>query len=54
MAGQVDTLAGLKENVIMGRLIAAGTDLYYWSMPVYTFSIYVQRARPGVRLIKAA
>ncbi len=27
MAGKVDTLAGLKENVIMGRLISAGTGL---------------------------
>jgi DNA-directed RNA polymerase subunit beta' len=27
MAGRVDTLAGLKENVIMGRLVPAGTGL---------------------------
>jgi DNA-directed RNA polymerase subunit beta' len=27
MAGKVDQLAGLKENVIMGRLISAGTGL---------------------------
>jgi DNA-directed RNA polymerase subunit beta' len=27
MAGKVDTLVGLKENVIMGRLISAGTGL---------------------------
>ena len=27
MAGKVDTLAGLKENVIMGRLISAGTGI---------------------------
>jgi DNA-directed RNA polymerase subunit beta' len=27
MAGRVDELAGLKENVIMGRLISAGTGL---------------------------
>jgi len=27
MAGRVDTLDGLKENVIMGRLISAGTGL---------------------------
>ena len=27
MAGQVDYLRGLKENVIMGRLIPAGTGL---------------------------
>ncbi|MCK5515666.1 MAG: DNA-directed RNA polymerase subunit beta', partial [Desulfobulbaceae bacterium] len=27
MAGKVDNLAGLKENVIMGRLISAGTGL---------------------------
>ena len=27
MAGRVDDLAGLKENVIMGRLISAGTGL---------------------------
>jgi DNA-directed RNA polymerase subunit beta' len=27
MAGKVDTLDGLKENVIMGRLISAGTGL---------------------------
>jgi DNA-directed RNA polymerase subunit beta' len=27
MSGKVDTLAGLKENVIMGRLISAGTGL---------------------------
>ena len=27
MAGKVDDLAGLKENVIMGRLISAGTGL---------------------------
>ena len=28
MAGKVDELAGLKENVIMGRLISAGTGLH--------------------------
>ena len=27
MAGKVDDLSGLKENVIMGRLISAGTGL---------------------------
>ena len=27
MAGRVDDLSGLKENVIMGRLISAGTGL---------------------------
>jgi DNA-directed RNA polymerase subunit beta' len=27
MAGRIDQLAGLKENVIMGRLISAGTGL---------------------------
>lgn len=27
MAGRVDTLTGLKENVIMGRLVPAGTGL---------------------------
>ena len=27
MAGKVDYLSGLKENVIMGRLISAGTGL---------------------------
>ncbi len=27
MAGKVDELAGLKENVIMGRLISAGTGI---------------------------
>ena len=27
IAGKVDTLKGLKENVIMGRLIPAGTGL---------------------------
>ena len=27
MAGRVDDLAGLKENVIMGRLISAGTGI---------------------------
>ena len=27
MAGRVDILAGLKENVIMGRLVPAGTGL---------------------------
>jgi DNA-directed RNA polymerase subunit beta' len=27
VAGKVDELAGLKENVIMGRLISAGTGL---------------------------
>ena len=27
MAGKVDTLDGLKENVIMGRFISAGTGL---------------------------
>ena len=27
MAGRIDELAGLKENVIMGRLISAGTGL---------------------------
>ena len=28
MAGRVDDLSGLKENVIMGRLISAGTGLW--------------------------
>jgi DNA-directed RNA polymerase subunit beta' len=27
MAGRVDTLSGLKENVIMGRLVPSGTGL---------------------------
>jgi DNA-directed RNA polymerase subunit beta' len=27
MAGKIDDLSGLKENVIMGRLISAGTGL---------------------------
>jgi DNA-directed RNA polymerase subunit beta' len=27
MAGRVDKLLGLKENVIMGRLVPAGTGL---------------------------
>jgi DNA-directed RNA polymerase subunit beta' len=27
MAGKVDRLLGLKENVIMGRLVPAGTGL---------------------------
>jgi DNA-directed RNA polymerase subunit beta' len=27
MAGRVDDLSGLKENVIMGRLVPAGTGL---------------------------
>ena len=30
MAGKVDYLRGLKENVIMGRLIPAGTGLEYY------------------------
>ena len=32
MAGKVDTLDGLKENVIMGRLISAGTGLSRYHM----------------------
>jgi DNA-directed RNA polymerase subunit beta' len=32
MAGKVDTLVGLKENVIMGRLISAGTGLSRYQM----------------------
>jgi len=32
MAGKVDTLDGLKENVIMGRLISAGTGLSRYRM----------------------
>jgi DNA-directed RNA polymerase subunit beta' len=27
MAGKIDELKGLKENVIMGRLISAGTGI---------------------------
>jgi DNA-directed RNA polymerase subunit beta' len=34
MAGKVDTLDGLKENVIMGRLISAGTGLSRYRMDV--------------------
>ncbi len=32
MAGRVDTLSGLKENVIMGRLVPAGTGLKRYQM----------------------
>ena len=32
MAGRVDTLSGLKENVIMGRLVPAGTGLARYQM----------------------
>jgi DNA-directed RNA polymerase subunit beta' len=32
MAGRVDTLSGLKENVIMGRLVPAGTGLDRYQM----------------------
>ncbi len=32
MAGKVDSLAGLKENVIMGRLISAGTGLEHYQI----------------------
>ncbi|MGA7617082.1 MAG: DNA-directed RNA polymerase subunit beta' [Thermoanaerobaculia bacterium] len=40
IAGRVDYLRGLKENVIVGRLIPAGTG-----MPVYR-SIYMERDEP--------
>jgi DNA-directed RNA polymerase subunit beta' len=33
MAGRIDTLSGLKENVIMGRLVPAGTGLDRYRMP---------------------
>jgi DNA-directed RNA polymerase subunit beta' len=33
IAGKVDNLVGLKENVIMGRLIPAGTGYHYYNMP---------------------
>jgi DNA-directed RNA polymerase beta' subunit len=45
VAGKVDTLAGLKENVIMGRLIPAGTGLqrYQYAPP---------ESLAGLRLVK--
>jgi DNA-directed RNA polymerase subunit beta' len=33
MAGKIDDLSGLKENVIMGRLISAGTGLKRYRFP---------------------
>ncbi len=33
IAGKIDNLVGLKENVIMGRLIPAGTGYHYYNMP---------------------
>ena len=45
IAGRVDHLRGLKENVIVGRLIPAGTG-----MPVYR-KVYLEKDEPrgGVR-----
>ena len=42
IAGRVDYLRGLKENVIVGRLIPAGTG-----MPVYR-NVYVEKDEPPV------
>jgi DNA-directed RNA polymerase subunit beta' len=42
-AGRVDYLRGLKENVIVGRLIPAGT-----SMPTYR-DIYLEKDEPPAR-----
>jgi hypothetical protein len=45
VAGKVDSLAGLKENVIMGRLIPAGTGLL-------RYQAGEQREAAAVRLVK--
>jgi DNA-directed RNA polymerase subunit beta' len=49
ICGKVDYLRGLKENVIMGRLIPAGTGLAaYKRLTVAVDNVVPERARPGV------
>jgi len=49
ISGKVDRLRGLKENVIIGKLIPAGTGLnYYQKLREESFKLYTELPQPAV------
>ena len=52
VTGKRDYLRGLKENVVVGRLIPAGTGLTYHSEPSASASATRKLARPARRVLR--